>query len=146
MPRHILDTGILIELAQRDAFALLSGLAGDLPCFVPDEVDAELQRGKARHTDHFARYQQALSDRLLLVVGLELGSPEHQEFLRLRVSRTSPQRNRGEDACLALALTWVDSFVYLIDPRARNRATRLVPVQLRSLEDLPGWPPSAASS
>lgn len=141
MPRHIVDTGVLVELAIADAFALLDGLI-DLPCLVPDEVDAELEKGRGRHPVHFARYQAALQAGRLVVVSLVVGTPAHAEFLRLRATRTSPQRNRGEDACLALALTSTDDLVYLIDQRARNRALAMLPpARVRGLADLPGWPP-----
>ena len=146
MPRHILDTGVLVELAQRNAFSILSALAPELPCLVPDEVDAELRKGRDRYPAQFELYQKALRTGLLAVVAFELGSAEHRQFLSLRSQRTSPQRNRGEDACLALALAISDSFVYLADHRAQRRAGALLSARWRALADLPGWPPSEGAT
>ncbi|MBK9387528.1 MAG: hypothetical protein IPN34_22165 [Planctomycetes bacterium] len=135
-----------MELAQRNAFAILSALASDLPCLVPDEVDAELCKGRDRYPSQFELYQAAIRNGLLAVVAFELGSVEHGHFLSLRNQRTSPHRNRGEDACIALALAMADSHVYLIDHRAQRRASSLLPARVRTLSDLPGWPPSGAAT
>jgi len=104
VPRHILDTGVVVELAQADAFSLLGGLAPDVPCLEPDEVDAELQKGKTNHPVDFGRYQDAISDGRLAVLPVTVGSPEHAEFLKLRATRTSL---RGTEARMpASQLPW----------------------------------------
>jgi predicted nucleic acid-binding protein len=116
----IFDTSVLVLLAQRDAFGALAPAAE--PRYVPDAVDEELAKGAARHPEHHARYVAAKRAGLLHVQELAVGSTAYAEFLRLRAARTSPARNRGEDACVALALTLPGSILYVDDERAANRA------------------------
>lgn len=120
LPASILDASVLVELAQRDRFELLRALGE--PRLVPDIVDDELRKGKAKHPEHFGRYEQALAAGLISVVPLRPGEAAYAEYLRLRSPRTSPARNRGEDACVALAITWPGAIVYTNDDRGTTRA------------------------
>jgi hypothetical protein len=120
MAASIFDASVLVLLAQRDDFAALT--LADEPRYVPDVVDDELGAGAARHPEHHARYVAAKADGLVLVEELGVGSAVYAAYLRLRASRTSPARNRGEDACVALALTLPGSILYMDDARAANRA------------------------
>ena len=120
MAASILDASVLVLLAQRDELGLLAGL--DEPRLVPDIVDEELCAGAQKHRTHYERYSSAKASGLLQVMPLAIGSDAYGEFIRLRSSRTSPGRNRGEDACVALALTLPDSHLYLDDARAASRA------------------------
>jgi len=120
MGASIFDTSVLVLLAQHDDFAALA--VADEPRYVPDIVDEELAKGAPRHPAHYARYTAAKASGLLRVEELVVGSVAYAEFLRLRAARTSPSRNRGEDACVALALTLPGSCLYIDDERAANRA------------------------
>ncbi len=131
MPQHVLDAGVIVELAKMDAFALLGGFTA----------------AETRHPTHFARYRAAITSNLLKVVPIVAGDPVHVEFMRLRASRTSPQRNRGEDACIALTLVVNGSLVYVKDNRSENKAVKeLGATRVRGLTDVPGWPPAPPAS
>ena len=119
-PASILDTSVLVELARQGRFELLRVLGE--PRLVPDIVDAELGSGKDRHPEHHARYARALAEGLMSVVAMQPGESAYDEYLRLRLARTSPARNRGEDACVALAITLPGSIVFTNDDRGAKRA------------------------
>ena len=120
MPASILDASVLVELARRDRFELLR--ARDSPRLVPDIVDEELRKGRDKHPEHHARYAKAVAEGLISVVALSPGEAAYAEYLRLRSARTSPARNRGEDACVALAITQPGSIVLTNDDRGARRA------------------------
>lgn len=120
MATCILDSSVLVELAGQDRFQLLHGIAGSR--LVPDIVDGELAAGQARHPQQFARYMQAVAEGLVTVVPIQPGTQAYAEYLRLRSTRTNPARNRGEDACVALALTLPGSIVLVNDHRGASRA------------------------
>ena len=122
MPASIFDASVLVRLAQEDAFERLR--ATPEPRLVPDEVDEELRNGAHAHPEHAARYEAAKAAGLLRVHDILEGSAARAHFLRLRSTRTSPMRNRGEDACVALALTLPDSFLYMEDGSGTRRAIR----------------------
>jgi predicted nucleic acid-binding protein len=117
---YILDSSVLVTLAHRDAFATLSSLAG--PALVPDIVDDELSGGAKKHPVDHGRYQAARDAGLFRIEPLKIGTAAYAEYLRLRKLRVSPARNRGEDACIALALTLPGSHIYVDDSSAANRA------------------------
>ncbi len=120
MGASILDASVLVELAGHDRFELLRGI--DAPRLVPDIVDAELMAGQAKHPVQHARYAQAIAAGLITIEPLLPGGPAYTAYLRLRATRTSPARNRGEDACVALALTLPGSIVFTNDHRGASRA------------------------
>lgn len=120
MATWILDSSVLVELAGQDRFQLLHGMAGSR--LVPDIVDGELAAGQAKHPQQFARYTQAVAEGLITIVPIQPGSQAYAEYLRLRSTRKSPARNRGEDACVALALTLPGSIVLVNDHRGAARA------------------------
>jgi predicted nucleic acid-binding protein len=120
MPASILDASVLVELARQDGFELLRALGE--PRLVPDVVDEELRSGKHKHPEHHARYAQAIAAGLISVVRLQPGEVAYAEYLRLRSTRTSPARNRGEDACVALAITSPENIVFTNDDRGAARA------------------------
>lgn len=115
-----LDSSVLVELAGLDRLQLLETLPG--PRLVPDIVDGELAAGKAKHPEQHARYARAVSDGLVQVVRILPGEQAYAEYLRIRSTRSSPMRNRGEDACVALALTLPGSIVLVNDHRGAAKA------------------------
>jgi predicted nucleic acid-binding protein len=120
MAASILDASVLVALAEQDRFELLRGI--DEPRLVPDIVDEELALGQAKHPEHYARYAQAIAAGLITVAPIRPGERAYDEYLRLRSTRTSPARNRGEDACVALALALAGSVVFTNDHRGASRA------------------------
>ena len=118
----ILDANVLVELAQTDRLEELRALP--TPRIVPDIVDEEMQQGRVRYPEKYARYAAALANGLLEVRVL-LGAPAYDEYLRLRRTRTSPGHNRGEDACIALAITIPGSVVYTNETRVAKACLEL---------------------
>jgi hypothetical protein len=146
MVASIFDASVLVFLAQRDAFSVLAEL--DAPRLVPDIVDEELCAGAQNHPTHYERYSIAKTSGLLQVTPLAIGSDAYAKFIRLRASRTSPGRNRGEDACVALALTLPGSHLYIDDVRAANRARDelMDPERVRSSAQMLGPNPGPRAS
>lgn len=118
----ILDANVLVELAQTDRLEELRVLP--TPRVVPDIVDEEMQQGKARYPEQYARYAAALANGVLEVRVL-LGTTAYDEYLQLRRIRTSPAHNRGEDACVALAITIPGSVVYTNETRVAKACLAL---------------------
>lgn len=98
----IIDANVLVELAQSDRLEELRALHE--PRLVPDIVNEEMQTGQVKYADQYARYVAAVASGLLEIRVL-VGTPAYGEYLRLRRTRSSPGHNRGEDACVALAIT-----------------------------------------
>ena len=94
------------------------------PRIVPDVVDEEMQKGQVKYNDQYARYVAAVASGLLEIRVL-VGTPAYGEYLRLRRTRTSPGHNRGEDACVALAITIPGSVVYTNETRVAKARSEL---------------------
>jgi len=136
MTVSITDTSVLVLLAQRDSFSVLARLA--LPAIVPDIIETEeILPAAAKHPEHVQRYQLAKQSGLFRLEPL-LGAA-YGDYLRLRKRRSSPARNRGEDACVALALLYPGSVIYLDDDRGANRARDELgdPARVKTSADLP---------
>jgi len=118
----IIDANVLVELAQSDRLEELRVL--NEPRLVPDIVDEEMQKGQVKYADQYARYAAAVASGLLEVRVL-VGTPAYGEYLRLRKSRTSPGHNRGEDACIALAITIPGSVVYTNETKVAKARSEL---------------------
>ena len=126
----IIDANVLVELAQNDRLEELRVL--DEPRLVPDIVDDEMQKGQVKYAVQYARYAAAVASGLLEVRVL-IGTLAYDEYLRLRRTRTSPGHNRGEDACIALAITVPGSVVYTNETRVAKAKTELgAPSRVRS--------------
>jgi hypothetical protein len=126
----IIDANVLVELAQRDQLEALRAL--DEPRLVPDIVDDEMQNGKDKYADQHARYTAAVASGLLEIRVLVVGTPAYAEYLRLRRTRTSPGHNRGEDTCVALAITIPGSVVYTNETKlAKARSALGDPARVR---------------
>ena len=118
----IIDANVLVELAQGDRLGELRVL--DEPRLVPDIVDEEMQKGQIKYADQYARYVAAVASGLLEIRVL-VGTPAYGEYLRLRRARTSPGHNRGEDACIALAITIPGSVVYTNETKVAKARSEL---------------------
>lgn len=116
----VFDTSVLVNLAHGDRFGALARLSSDR--VVTDIVDGELLSGRSRHPVDVERYDAAKSGGLLRVEEIVVGSAAYGEYLRLRARRVNPVRNRGEDSCIALALTVPESVVFVDDQHAAKRA------------------------
>ena len=118
----IIDANVLVELAQSDQLEELRVLHE--PRLVPDIVDEEMQQGQVKYADQYARYVAAVASGLLEIRVL-VGTPAYGEYLRLRRTRTSPGHNRGEDACVALAITIPGSVVYTNETKVTKARSEL---------------------
>lgn len=118
----IIDANVLVELAQNDRLDALRALGE--PRLVPDIVDEEMQKGKVKYADQYARYAAAVASGLVEVCAL-IGTAAYDEYLRLRKTRTSPGHNRGEDACVALAITIPGSVVYTNETKIAKAKSEL---------------------
>lgn len=121
----IIDANVLVELAQSDRLEELRVL--DEPRLVPDIVDEEMQKGQVKYADQYARYAAAVASVAsgLLEVRVLVGTPAYSEYLRLRRTRTSPGHNRGEDACIALAIIIPGSVVYTNETKVAKARSEL---------------------
>ncbi len=132
----IFDTNALVTLAQRNDFDMLR--SAPTPRLVPEEVDAEMRRGASKYPSQYAAYAGALRSGLLTIVPFAVGSPEFTAFQNLRSSRTNPRKNRGEDACIALASCRPGTVIYIDDESAARKARNTLgdPTRVRSLSVL----------
>jgi len=131
----LLDTNVIVTLCQRGELKALS--KGPYPFWVPEQVDDELTAYPDKYPEQLRQYEEAKAQGHIIVIELPLGSKEHSEYLRLRRARVNPARNRGEDACVAVALIRTDSLVCTGDTQGANRAKQeLGSSRVRTREDL----------
>jgi hypothetical protein len=133
---QILDANVIVSLCQRQALGKLALLPG--PWLVPQLVEEEVTSHEHKYPDQVRQYQEALKAGVLQVAPMPPGSHEEQEFMRLRSKRSSPQRNRGDDACVALAMSLPGSTLWTGDHKAAARARVELgePARVRTREEL----------
>jgi hypothetical protein len=74
MTVSIVDTSVLVVLAQRDDFSVLARLT--LPAIVPDIVDVEeILPAAKKHPEHVQRYQLAKQNGLFRLEGEDISRP-----------------------------------------------------------------------
>ena len=117
----IVDANVIVTLCQRGALEALA--RGNPPFWVPEQVDDELTARPDKYPAQVQQYEAAKAQGLIVVMPVTPGSPEYSEYDRLRRKRGNVARNRGEDACVALALIHPGTLVCTGDANGLNRAT-----------------------
>lgn len=138
MSLAIFDSSVLVTMAQTDTFYVLGRIDPALRKTVTDVVDAEMTAAPEKYVAATERYMAARGGGLLAREEIVPGSPAYDEYMRLRSTRKNPLGNRGEDSCIALALTRPGSVVYMDDGSGSNRARRELgdPARVRSSVDI----------
>jgi hypothetical protein len=131
----LLDSNVIVTLCQCGQLLALS--RGPHPFWVPEQVDDELTAHPGKYPVQQQQYEEAKAQGLLVVIELPYGSAEYTEYSRLRTTRVNPVRNRGEDACVAVALVRTSTLVCTGDIQGAHRARQeLGSSRVRSQEDL----------
>lgn len=131
----LLDANVIVTLCQRGRLKDLS--KEPHPFWVPEQVDDELTAHPDKYPVQQQQYEEAKAQGLLVVIELPYGSAEYTEYARLRKVRVNPARNRGEDACVAVALIRTNTLVCTGDNQGIHRAKQeLGDHRVRSREDL----------
>lgn len=134
----IFDSSVLVTLAQKDSFRVLERIDPAFRKTVTDIVEGEMTAAPEKYVAATERYRAARDSGLLACEEIAPGSPEYDEYMRLRATRKNPLGNRGEDSCIALAITRPGSVVYMDDGAGSNRARRELgdPARVRSSGDI----------